>query len=400
MSNLSRILRVIYTLTFVVIGGILIYSLAWPTVQDQFIPPPTPTPTPTPIASVDVQIVTALAVEPWVSQAAETYNATNPTIDGQPVRVEIIPMQGLTALNKWGTGDFDTVPTAWLAESRIWVDQANVNALDRTGQDIFLTGGRYRAQPVALSPLVWGIWQEPYEALTEHFGTDDLSWDQLHEAALEDDWAALSGDPAWGGFKLVVAHPVRDPAGLTAMVGAAGEYYDNPALTADELQDDAFLSWLSDLFDTVVDFSPVGAENMLLYGRSNGDAGQLVEAYLLTEMAGVESRWGETIQIVYPDPISWFDFPFAIYMGNETSAQEKQAALAFKEFLLSAEQQAIALDYGLRPACPECPTDGGLIAEWERVGVREDIPSSSRMRPATIRGLEALTDWYVTRYEE
>jgi hypothetical protein len=87
-------------------------------------------------------------------------------------------------------------------------------------------------------------------------------------------------------------------------------------------------------------------------------------------------------------------------MGNETSAEEKQAALEFKEFLLSAEQQAIALDFGLRPACPECPTDGGLIAEWQHVGVREEIPSSSRMRPATIRGLESLTEWYVARYEE
>jgi ABC-type molybdate transport system substrate-binding protein len=400
MPNLSNRLRIVYTLAMVLIGGILIYAVVLTPVQEQLTPTPTPMPSPTPIASIDVEIVTALAVEPWVSQAAQTYNDANYTIDGRPVNVEIIPMQGLTALNKWGRGDFDTIPTAWLAESRIWVDQANVNALDRTGQDIFLAGGRYRAQPVALSPLVWGIWQGAYDALTEHFDTDAISWDELHSAAQADTWENLSGDPDWGRFKLVVAHPIRDPAGLTAMVGAAGEYYDNPALTADELQSNDFLTWLGDLFDTVVDFSPVGAENMLLYGRSNGDAGQLVEAYLLTEMASVESRWGETIQIVYPDPISWFDFPFAIYMGNETSAEEKQAALEFKDYLLSAEQQAIALEYGLRPACPECPTDGGLIAQWSNVGVLENIPSTSRMRPATIRGLESLTEWYVTRYEE
>lgn len=393
-------MRFIYTGTLLVILGVVLYFVVLPSVQEQFEPPPSPTPTPAPVAGINVTIITALAVEPWVSQAAETFNAQGRVLEGRPVTVEIIPMQGLTALNKWGRGEFDTIPTAWLAESRIWVDQANVSALDRTGQDIFLTGGRYRAQPVALSPLVWGIWQEPYEALTAHFNTDELSWDQLHQAAQQDDWGDLSGDPEWGGFKLVVAHPIRDPAGLTAMVGAAGEFFDNPALTAEELQDPQFLAWLADLFDTVVDFSPVGAENMLLYGRSNGDAGQLVEAYLLTEMAGVQARWGETIQIVYPDPISWFDFPFAIYMGSETAAVEKQAALAFKEFLLSAEQQAIALEFGLRPACPECPTNGGLIAEWQPIGVLEDIPSSSRMRPATIRGLESLTEWYITRYEE
>ncbi len=400
MSRVSRISRLIYTASLVAIVGILGYFIVLPSVQEQFAPPPPPTATPEPIAPVNVQVITALAVEPWARQAADAYNEQDHFVDGRPVTVEIIPMQGLTALNQWGRGGFNRVPTAWLAESRIWVDQANANALDRTGQDIFLTGGRYRAQPVVLSPLVWGIWQEPYEALTEHFGTEDISWDQLHEAAQENNWGDLSGDPAWGRFKLVVAHPVRDPAGLTAMVGAAGEFYDNPALSVDELQSADFLDWLGDLFDTVVDFSPVGAENMLLYGRSNGDAGQLVEAYLLTEMAGVQTRWGETIRIVYPDPISWFDFPFAIYMGSETDAAEKQAALAFKEFLLSAEQQAVALEFGLRPACPECPTNGGLIAEWQEVGVLEEIPSSSRMRPATIRGLETLTDWYVTRYEE
>jgi len=403
MSRINTITRVIFTGTFVLILGILVVAVALPMVQQELGPPPTATPAPTPvpeIADLEVQIVTALAVEPWVSQAADTYNAAGHMRDGRPVHIEIIPMQGLSALNKWSRGDFDTIPTAWLAESRIWVDQANVDALERTGQDIFLTGGRYRSQPVVLSPLVWGVWNDAYETLTEHFQTEDLSWDQLHEAAQLDGWAALGGDADWGRFKLVVAHPTRDPAGLTAMVGAAGEYFDNPALTVTELEDPTFLDWLGDLFDTVVDFSPVGAENMLLYGRSNGDAGQLVEAYLLTEMAGVENRWGETLQIIYPDPISWFDFPFSIYMGSETSAEEKQAALDFKEFLLSAEQQAIALEYGLRPACPECPTNGGLIETWQHIGVRETIPSASRMRPASIRGLETLTQWYIARYEE
>ena len=400
MPKINTIMRIIYGVVLLTMVAIVVFGVILPAADQQLTPTPTPSPEPTPIPPLEVQVVTALAVEPWVSQAAETYNAAENFIDGRQVVIEIIPTQGLSALNKWSRGDFDRVPTAWLAESRVWVEQANANALDRTGQDIFLNGGRYRAQPVALSPLVWGIWQEPYDVLQGYFDTEELSWDQLHEAATLDTWEALGGEADWGQFKLVVAHPVRDPAGLTAMVGAAGEFFDNPGLTADELEDPNFLDWLADLFDTVVDFSPVGAENMLLYGRSNGDAGQLVEAFLLTEMSGVQSRWGETIQIIYPDPISWFDFPYAIYMGGETSAEEKQAALDFKEFLLSAEQQAIALEFGLRPACPECPIDGGLIAEWQDIGVLENIPSSSRMRPASIRGLENLTEWYIQRYEE
>ena len=33
-------------------------------------------------------------------------------------------------------------------------------------------------------------------------------------------------------------------------------------------------------------------------------------------------------------------------------------------------------------------------------GVRADIPSTARMRPASRSGLEALTTWYVKTYEE
>lgn len=400
MRNQSRLLRYVFTAALGVMLVVAVVGVLLPAAQQQLSPPPTATPMPTPEPALEVQVVTALAVEPWVSQAAEMYNAMEPSIGGRQVMIEIIPMQGLSALNKWSRGEFDRIPTVWLAESRIWVEQANANSLERTGQDIFLNGGRYRAQPVALSPLVWGIWDESFTVLEDYFGTADISWDQMHEAATLESWETMGGDPDWGQFKLVVAHPVRDPAGLTAMVGAGGEFFDNPSLTSDELQDPAFLDWLGEMFDTVVDFSPVGAENMLLYGRSNGDAGMLVESFLLTQMAGVESRWGETIRIVYPDPISWFDFPYAIYMGDETSAEEKQAALDFKEFLLSAEQQGLALDFGLRPVCPECPIDGGLIAEWEGIGVLANIPSASRMRPASIRGLETLTNWYIERYEE
>jgi hypothetical protein len=210
----------------------------------------------------------------------------------------------------------------------------------------------------------------------------------------------MGGNKDWGQFKLVVAHPKRDPAGLTAMVGAAGEYFDKPIVTVKQIKDPRFQKWLSELFDTVVDFSPFGVENMLLFGRSNGDAGQIVESYLLINMEGLEKRWKQPLEIVYPDPIAWFDFPYAIYMGKETSAEQKQAALYFKEYLLSAGQQASALDFGLRPASAECSSSGGLISKWKGRGVLEIIPSASRMRAASSKGLDALAKWYVAKYEE
>jgi len=117
-------------------------------------------------------------------------------------------------------------------------------------------------------------------------------------------------------------------------------------------------------------------------------------------MEGLQKRWKEPLVIVYPDPITWFDFPYAIYMGSETSALEKKATLDFKEFLLSTDQQLTALDFGLRPANPDVDSRGGLVAQWKDLGVEVTIPSASRMRQASRSGLDSLTQWYTGKYEE
>ena len=357
----------------------------------------TPTPAPEPL---NISVIAALPVEPWVSAAAATYNAEDHFISDQRVTIEVIPQEGLLALNKWANGTFDPIPTAWLAESRSWVEQANTAALDRTGQDIFLSGGQYRSQPVVLSPLVWGIWKDAYDTLVSHFGTEEVSWDELHEAAVAGRWDLLGGPSEWGEFKLLVAHPKRDPAGLTAMVSAAGEYFDKPSVKAKDLEDTAFLDWLEELLDTVVSFSSFGVEDMVLFGRGGGDAGILVESSLLISMEGLQQRAQEPLEISYPNPVAWFDFPYATYMGRETSALEKQAALDFKNYLLSADQQAVALDFGLRPACVECPSSGGLISRWKDQGVSQRIPNASRMRPAPRSGIEFLSAWFTRTYQE
>ncbi|MCS6801280.1 MAG: substrate-binding domain-containing protein [Chloroflexota bacterium] len=352
---------------------------------------------------VTVRIITALPAEPWVSDAARRYNATRPTIEGAPVTIDVIPMDGVSALNRWSRGDWDRVPTAWLAETRDWVGQANVAVAERLGRDVFLPGGEYRDQPVALSPQVWAIFESRYRVLNARYGADGaVDWRDIHDAALSRNWAALGGQPEWGRFKLVIPHPKRDPAGLAAMVAAAGAYYGKASVSTEDLKNPQFQTWLRETLDSVVDFSPFGVENMLLFGYSNGDAGQVIEAYLLTNMEGLQRRWKEPLVIQYPDPITWFDFPFAIYMGPETPAAEKNAALDFKRYLLSVEQQQNALRYGLRPANPDVPmnVEGSLIARWSAMGFREQVPSASRMRPASRSGVVELLNWFVRTYEQ
>jgi hypothetical protein len=201
----------------------------------------------------------------------------------------------------------------------------------------------------------------------------------------------------------VIPHPKRDPAGLAAMVSAAGAFYRKPAVSAEELQDQRFLTWLKQLMDTVVDFQPYGVENMVLYGASAGDAGQVMENYLLLNAEAIEKRWGDGLVVVYPDPVAWYDFPFAIYMGKEkeSTAAEKDAAVLFKQFLLSEKQQVSTLRFGLRPSSPDVSLDhpDSLIRKHASFGFQERVPASSKMRQASRSGLVALGSWFVDNYE-
>ena len=80
-----------------------------------------------------------------------------------------------------------------------------------------------------------------------------------------------------------------------------------------------------------------------LFGYSVGDGGQLLESDLLQNMQGIVTRWEDPLQIYYPEYLTWFDFPFTVWVGPETSALEKNAALEFQRYLLSPEQQEVLL---------------------------------------------------------
>jgi ABC-type Fe3+ transport system substrate-binding protein len=136
--------------------------------------------------------------------------------------------------------------------------------------------------------------------------------------------------------------------------------------------------------------------DLALFGYTTGDAGQLLESDLLVNMHGIQTRWADPLRIVYPEYVTWFDFPFTVWMGPETTALEKNAALEFERYLLSAENQEKALAYGLRPANPEVPVTGqdSLFDEWASQGVLGVVPRTTAMRPPDRDVLQALLRWF------
>lgn len=354
---------------------------------------PNPTAQPLP-----VRIVTALPIEPWLQDAVTKFNAEKHSQDGRTIVVSVTPMDSVTAMGKWDRGEFNPIPTVWIPDSRYLVDLVNATFSEKLGRDVFLTDGEYRARPLATSLFSWGIYYSRAQVLEKKYGTID--WKTVHDAAIaKGGWPELGGQPAWGYFKLVVPNPHKNAAGLLAMVAAAGEYYDKMTITTEDVTDPKFQNWLKELMGSVTDFSSLSAysvEDLALFGYSVGDGGQLLESDLLVNMGGIQTRWSDPLVIVYPKYLTWFDFPFTIWMGPETSAAEKNAALAFEKYLLAPEIQAAAAKRGLRPANTDVSISGGdsLFLKWKDQGALVVVPRTTRMRPPDRDTLRALLRWF------
>jgi len=183
------------------------------------------------------------------------------------------------------------------------------------------------------------------------------------------------------------------------MIAAAGEYYGKTSIGVEDITNPDFQQWLRELMGAVTDFSSLGSysvENLALFGYSMGDGGQLLESDLLVNMAGIQTRWQDPLVIVYPEYVTWFDFPYTIWMGDETTALEKNAALEFEAYLLQHEVQQKAVEMGLRPANPNVSVTEGdsLFVRWQDQGAMTVVPRTTMMRSPDREVLLTLLRWF------
>ena len=84
------------------------------------------------------------------------------------------------------------------------------------------------------------------------------------------------------------------------------------------------------------------------------DTVAIYESLATEQIKNAEGRWGK-LHVYYPSVNIWSDHPYAILVSDETSAEMKDAALAFEDYLYSPAVQQTALRFGLRPANPDVP---------------------------------------------
>jgi Ca-activated chloride channel family protein len=203
------------------------------------------------------------------------------------------------------------------------------------------------------------MWRPMAEAL----GWPDapVGWDDLAALSTNPDGWAAHGHPEWGEFKFGHPHPEHSNSGMLSLVA---EVYSAAGLT-EGLTVEAVKS------QPVVEDVGAVEQRVFHYGKKDTDIllrmTQRGPEYLhaVTSYEANVIKWNRDhgselrfpLVAIYPDDGTfWVENPYCILDAADwVSDEQEQAAAIFRDYLLSAEQQSLAIDWGLRPAKADVP---------------------------------------------
>jgi hypothetical protein len=280
----------------------------------------------------------------WLEQAVAEFSQT---AAGQRITVKLLPMGTLDSARAILDGDKRV--QVWSPASSLYRDTFKQEwQIRHSGQPIA------KEETLALSPLVFVMWRERYEAFVKRYA--ELSFASLVEAEqAEGGWGGIAEKPDWGLFKFGHTHPNKSASGLMTLVLSAYSFHRKTReLTVADVVDTKYQAWLSQLERGVSGLSDSTGnmmKEMVLKGPSAYDVLLVYEATAIDFLKNAEGRWGQ-LQVVYPDRNLWSDHPYYILDTEWVSADQRRAAEVFLEFLMSEPLQTRALDHGFRPGNP------------------------------------------------
>jgi ABC-type molybdate transport system substrate-binding protein len=326
---------------------------------------------------IEISIVHASSLSQWLEPAADEFNQAGNKVEGHKVKVRLSSMDGVEAMTKISQGEL--TPTVWIPESTALLFSTNDELRTKTGRDVFLTSGEYQRRVLVSTFLVWVMWDDRAQVFEQKY--PQVDWDTIYSLVTDPSgWAGPGGNPNWGYPKFTIADPNSATSGLLSLVQAT--YFYNKKvkdLTAADVLDPGYQQWMKDILNTVVDFGTGSSANIvneiILFGPSRTDAALVEESSYIQNIQHAQNRWGK-LDVFYPSVVMWLDYPYAIYVSEQSTALQKDAALLFEKFLMSEEQQRAALKLGFRPGNPDIPITGpdSPFTQFQDSGIRVQLP--------------------------
>src|SRR5215475_13255127 len=296
---------------------------------------------------VEIGIAYGTEKQRWLEWAVGEFSKTS---DGRRIKVNLIPMGSLEGAHAILSGDqrINVWSPASAAYRDIFMQEWQVKYNDRP---------IVREEPLALTPMVFVVWEERYQSFIAKFKS--LSLQTVHDALqARGGWEEIAHHSEWGLFKFGHTHPNQSNSGLMTIVLAAYSYHHKTRdLTLKDVLDVGFQKWLEELERGAGGMSNSSGNmmrEMVLKGPSSFDALYVYESVAIDYLKNAEGRWGE-LRVVYPEYNAWNENPYYIIDAPWSTPDQRKAAQTFLDFLLSDRIQREALVHGFRPANPNVP---------------------------------------------
>jgi len=301
-----------------------------------------------PPGAVVVQIESSNTKQDWVDAVVKQFNAEKrKTAAGHVIAVTVKHVG--SGSSKTDILDGKSKPTVWSPGSNPWVAQINQAWMDRTGKKLVTAD----CPATTREPIAIAMWEPMARAL----GWPDrpISWRDL--AALSADpkgWAAR-GHPEWGDLKFGHGHPDQSNSGLLSMIvqvyAAAGV---TRGLTPAQVKSQAVISNVSAVEQRVYHYGRLDTDLLAKMTQRGPDYLHAATTYEVNVVKWNLEHAKELqfpLVTIYPsDGTFWVENPYCVLSADWVTSEQREAAEMFGKYLTSPEQQARAIEFGLRPA--------------------------------------------------
>lgn len=317
-------------------------------------------------ASVEIGIAYGTEKKTWLEWAAREFAKSD---QGKGITVNLIPMGSLEGAQALVSGDQRV--QVWSPASSLYKDTFTQDWQLKYSKPPFV-----KEESLALSPMVFVMWAERYEAFKKKYG--EVNFETIAKALGEPSgWQSIAAQPDWGLFKFGHTTPNESNSGLmTLVLMAYDKQHKSKNLTPGDVLNADFQKQLSTIEHAVTLSSSTGTmmREMVLKGPSAYDALFVYENVAIDYLKSAEGRWG-SLRIVYPRMNMWNDNPYYIIDAPWSSADQKKAAQVFLDYLLSEPVQRQALAHGFRPANTSVPVmfPQSPFVLYQSFGLRNDI---------------------------
>ena len=347
-----------------------------------------------PGGTLTIKIVYGSEKQQWLEPLVKQYNdAKNKTAGGKIIVVEATAMGSIESVR--GIMDGTLQPTVWSPASSVYIPVANTEWKKSHTED--LVSGT--PKDLVLSPVVIAMWRPMAQALG--WPGKALGWADIAQLATSADGWKTYSHPEWGQFKFGHTHPAYSNSGIVSIIAETYAGLNKQrGLTEADLQAPELKKFVSDVESSVIHYgTSTGffAERMFGNGPSYLSAAVMYENLVVTQES--KRLGGQSSQIpvvaIYPkEGTFWSNHPYVILNTAWVTAEQKEAAGLFENFLLDKPQQLKALELGFRPADPSIPLASPLDTQHGADPTQPqtilEIPSA-----AVIEGIQNL--WRQTK---